>query len=153
MINSGEIKITFPNFGSEVDIFKEYASSLTDNRISYYDKLPREEFIKFLVQHDLYLSNSETDSSPVSLIEAMGLGLIPICADIPGIKEWLKEENGYIYQSDDADDLVSIINSLQSKKDIINNMADKNIKMVVNYGIYEENISALINCFRQVTKK
>jgi glycosyltransferase involved in cell wall biosynthesis len=94
-----------------------------------------------MAQHDICLSAARSDSSPVSVIEAMALGVIPIAADIPGVREWLTDQSGYLYPEDDSDALRAIIESLLDSQDDHTTMRKTNLEKVKSEAIFEQNIS------------
>ncbi len=147
-IKSGEIKITFPSWGSQFSSFKQKAESISKENISFYEKINRKDYLKFFASHDLYLSNAQTDSSPVSLIEAMALGLIPITADIEGVKEWLGDKNGFRFKENTPSDLQKIIAEIINSCDLYEYMRKMNLGRVKEKGLFEKNIKAHIEILR-----
>jgi glycosyltransferase involved in cell wall biosynthesis len=152
LINEGKLSITFPRFGSLTDEFIHLAGTMVDDRYQTYTPLPREEYLKLAASHDVYLSSALSDSSPVSMIEAMGLGLIPIAANIPGVREWLNPDTGYLYESFSGEDLRSVIQGLISREDNHTVMRKKNMKMVLDRGVFEENITETINIMKSLVR-
>ena len=58
---------------------------------------------ELLKQHDLYLLASEFEGLPLSLIEAMGAGLVPVVSQLPsGIPEVVDAGNGMLVPPDDV---------------------------------------------------
>jgi glycosyltransferase involved in cell wall biosynthesis len=56
-----------------------------------------------LKQHDLYLLTSDYEGLPLSLLEAMGAGLVPVVSDLPsGIPEVVDAGNGMLVPVDDV---------------------------------------------------
>ena len=52
---------------------------------------------RLLRRCDIYISLSTSDSTSVSLLEAMASGLFPIVSDIKGNREWIRDgENGFL---------------------------------------------------------
>jgi glycosyltransferase involved in cell wall biosynthesis len=141
LVCEGKIKITFTNFGSLAEDFRRQAQVLAPEGLRFYDKMPREAFLSFMASHDVYLSASTTDSSPASLIEAMALGLLPIAADIPGVREWLNSESGYLFKQHDSEDLRNLIIRLLRKQDTHEEMRKKNFARVKQEAVFEENIA------------
>jgi glycosyltransferase involved in cell wall biosynthesis len=66
-----------------------------------------------LQAHDVYVSASLSDTTSVSLLEAMACGLFPIVTDIPANHEWITDgENGRVVPPGEATKLaVTIIDS------------------------------------------
>jgi glycosyltransferase involved in cell wall biosynthesis len=49
---------------------------------------------EWLGRADLYLSASLSDSTSVSLLEAMASGAVPVVTDIEGNREWVRDGEG-----------------------------------------------------------
>lgn len=66
-----------------------------------------------LQAHDVYVSASLSDTTSVSLLEAMACGLFPVVTDIPANREWIADgENGRVVPPGEATKLaVAIIDS------------------------------------------
>ena len=152
LIEKGNIRITFPSFGIDAPSFRNLVSSISGEGIRLYDRQPREQFLEFMAEHDIYLSASRSDSSPASLIEAMALGLFPIAADIQGVREWLTDENGRLYPQDDEQALRSIISELVEQKDDFGAVRQANLGRVRKDAIFENNVAAQIEIMRKLAE-
>lgn len=141
LVHNEQIQLTFPRFGSMTGIFEEESAVLVGDRLRLYDVLRREQFIQLMAQHDVCLSAARSDSSPVSVIEAMALGVIPVAADIPGVREWLTDQSGFLYPQDDTRALRQIIETLATDSNDHGDMRRANFDRVQNQAIFEENIS------------
>jgi glycosyltransferase involved in cell wall biosynthesis len=54
------------------------------------------ELPKIIRNHDIYLLASNNEGGPLTLLESMALGLVPVCGDIPClIQEVITTENGF----------------------------------------------------------
>jgi len=141
LVRAGTVEITFTNFGSLAESFRRQTQAVTGRGVRFYDKMLRSEFLPFMAKHDVYLSASTTDSSPVSLIEAMALGLLPIAADIPGVREWLDAESGYLFKQHDPEALRTLVIRLLEEKDPHEPMRKKNLARVKQKALFEENVA------------
>lgn len=141
LVCEGRIEITFTNFGGLAEDFRRQAHILAPGGLQFYDKMRREAFLPFMANHDVYLSASTTDSSPASLIEAMALGLLPIAADIPGVREWLSPQSGYLFKQHVSEDLRNLIIRLLRKQDTHEEMRKKNLARVKQKAVFEENVA------------
>ena len=150
LINSGKVELTFPSFGSLSGHFRMNAATIVDDRLKFYEKQPRHQFMRLMAEQDVYLSGALSDSSPASLIEAMGLGLIPIAADIPGVREWLGPDNGYVYDVYGAGQLLEIMTSLVERKDDHHTMRENNLNRVKQMAVYEDNVASTIEVMHQL---
>ncbi|MFH1688507.1 MAG: glycosyltransferase [bacterium] len=144
LLDSHAIEISFPDFGPTVEDFRRLIHDAGISNVRLYPRLGRAGFVRFAVEHDLYLSASRSDSSPASLIEAMGLGLIPVAADIPGVREWLGPGSGLLFAQDDAEALVSLIQGLIRNNDCCRSLRQANRERVHREAIFEDNVAATI---------
>lgn len=145
LVNRGLVEIAFPQWGSLSGHFRLHARSFIGDRLRIYKKLPRSKFLQFMAQHDLYLSSALSDSSPASLIEAMGLGLLPIAADIPGVREWLRDnKNGLLYEPYSAQALHDIVEQLVINDNPMAKWREANAARVEKEAIFENTVAELI---------
>jgi glycosyltransferase involved in cell wall biosynthesis len=153
LVREGKVEITFTNFGDLANEFRRRAHDITgDKGVRFYDEMPRGKFLSFMAEHDLYLSAATTDSSPVSLIEAMALGLLPIVADIPGVREWLTSESGYLFRQHDPEALLTLISNLLERQDLHDEMRRKNLERVKREAIFENNVGDEISIMKKLAK-
>ena len=150
LVNGGMVQLTFPDFGGRVDEFKSEASHLVASGIKYYAKLPRSEYLQFAAKHDVYLTASLSDSSPASMLEAMGLGLIPAAGDIPGVREWIAPDSGFLYSLSSGSELRNIVVRLLRSEVDVAAMRRMNLDLVRRKAIYEDNIGETIAIMREL---
>ncbi|MEA2031431.1 MAG: glycosyltransferase [candidate division Zixibacteria bacterium] len=153
LLEDGQVEITFPNSGSLLPEFRKLASTISKDRIHYYDRMHRKEFVPFMASFDVCLSAAVSDSSPTILIEAMALGLIPIAADIPGVREWLNSDSGYLFDLNDSSSLQVVINEIVKRADSHENMRHRNLEEVRQRGIFEDNMRLHIELMRQLVSE
>jgi glycosyltransferase involved in cell wall biosynthesis len=153
LIVEGRVEVTFPGFGSVIDSFRKETEQLVGDRLRFYQKMPRAEFLEFMAGHDIYLSASKSDSSPASLIEAMALGLPPVAADIPGVREWLTPQSGFLFRQDDRGHLQSIITDLATGGDMHRPMREANLEMVKSRAIFEDNVAEQIRLMQSLVNR
>lgn len=100
--------------GSQTAKLKENAAdrNLTE-QITWPGKLDRAGYLKSLERADIYVSPARSDSTSVSLLEAMATGLAVVVPDIPGNREWVtSDQNGLLYAPGDAKALASALQTL-----------------------------------------
>lgn len=153
LINLGLVEIVFPEAGSLSGHFRLHARSLIGDRLRIYKRLPRSKFMAFMAQHDIYLSGALSDSSPASLIEAMGLGLLPVVADIPGVREWVAPTNGYLFEQFNAGALYSLVAGLADGDDPKVEWRRANAERVEEQAIFENNIATMIDVMEAVVAR
>lgn len=153
LLSDGRVQLTFPSFGVDAAKFRNLISSMPGDSVHLYDRKPRDQFLPFMAEHDVYLSASRSDSSPASLIEAMALGLYPIAADIPGVREWLSDDNGRLYPQDNKEALRSIISELAAQCDAFDAVRRANLERVRKDAIFENNVAAQIEIMRKLAAR
>ena len=63
-----------------------------DGRTSFYGQIPHQEILRWLIDKDIIINASESEGSPVSVIEAMMMGVIPLVRNWPGAEEFYPSE-------------------------------------------------------------
>jgi glycosyltransferase involved in cell wall biosynthesis len=72
-------------------------SNSPDQTISFSGQVGYTDIGATLKQHDIYLLASDYEGLPLSLLEAMGYGLVPVVSDLEsGIREVVDESNGIL---------------------------------------------------------
>ena len=73
--------------------------------------LPSEMFSLF-GRTEIYVSITAHDGTPNSLLESMAAGAIPVCGDLPSIREWIDHEsNGFLAAFDDVSEVADALQS------------------------------------------
>lgn len=72
------------------------------SRVRFLGGIPYREVPALLPEHDAYFLCSDYEGLPLSLLEAMGAGLVPVVSDLPsGISEVVDDANGIRVALDD----------------------------------------------------
>ncbi len=153
LLKEKSITLTFPDFGSLFDEFRLELSKLNCPGVTFYKKCEREPFLKMMSEHDVYLSAALSDSSPVSLIESMALGLIPIAAQIPGIQEWSQNSGTFTFTKDSSIELAAIIEKVVTRGASYDPMRLSNLERVKSKALYENNVAARINLMNRLVSQ
>ena len=107
----------------------------------------------FMAGFDVCLSAALSDSSPTILIEAMALGLIPMAADIPGVREWLDKDSGYSFSLEKPEELRRVIEQLIVDDDPHQAMKQRNLEEVRSRGIFENNMKRQVELMQSLVKE
>ncbi|UCG63081.1 MAG: glycosyltransferase [Candidatus Zixiibacteriota bacterium] len=150
LVEKGDVELTFPDFGSCAPAFRSQVGELSGDGVNLYSKLPRAEFLAYLAEHDVYLSASRSDSSPASMIESMALGLIPVAADVEGVREWLTDESGFVFEQDNREELRSVIARIIDDGDTLEGMRRSNFRRVNEEAIFEENVARQVEVMKEL---
>jgi glycosyltransferase involved in cell wall biosynthesis len=82
-----------------------------------------------LPQYDVFLMTSFYEGQPVSLLEAMACGLPSLLSDIPVLRE-VAGDNALYFNIDDPQNLVRLIESIQSGKFNLAELSEKSFERV-----------------------
>lgn len=96
--------------GSYADV-KKYAASL-NVEIEFTGQLPKTEWIALAAAYDIFINTSHFDNTPVSVMEAMALGLPVVTTDVGGIPFLLKHNQEALLVADN--DVVGMVNAIVS---------------------------------------
>ncbi|MCX6833054.1 MAG: glycosyltransferase [candidate division Zixibacteria bacterium] len=101
--------LTLIGSGSLEDNLRALAHSqhLADH-VTFTGALGDEQLFNAYRRSDIYVSTALSDTTSVSLLEAMSQKLYPIVTDIPGTREWLTSDR-YFFRPGDAADLAGKI--------------------------------------------
>lgn len=96
----------------------------------------------------IYVSCSRSDSTSVSLLEAMAAGLAPIVTDIAGNREWIIDQaNGFLFPVDDFRKLADQIADLIQFPQKYEPMRWRNLKIVQERARWTENMQVVSRAF------
>ncbi|WP_417236775.1 glycosyltransferase family 4 protein [Bizionia paragorgiae] len=116
-LQSRGIKARLCMVGPEVDgalaATKRYAETL-DVEVTFTGKLSKAEWISLSDDYNVFINTTNFDNMPVSVIEAMALGLPVVSTNVGGMKYLIQhEETGVLVPPDDAEAFVEAILNLQ----------------------------------------
>ena len=132
--NNRDLKLIIANDGDKKEYLKELVDSLNiSDRVEFVGFLNKEEQENFYKKSQYYISVPTSDSTAVSLLEAMAFGCYPILSNIPANREWILDGcNGSFFNGNMA--LPSVdIDIININQDIIKKRAifSKNIQEFV----------------------
>ena len=75
-----------------------------EHSIEFTGKLSKEEWIKRSVEYDIFINPTSFDNQPVSIIEAMALGLIVVSTNVGGLPYLIENEvDGFLVNKDEVE--------------------------------------------------
>ena len=93
--------------------------TITKDKDNFHYKgiLPNEELHELYFEQDIFIMTSLTEGLPVSFIEAMKTGLVPVVSDIHGgIREIVENnQNGFLCEANNAVEFASAIKKLSGE--------------------------------------
>lgn len=91
---------------------KEYAEK-NDLKINFPGKLKKREWAKISEDYDIFLNTTRIDNTPISVIEAMALGLAVVSTRVGGMDDLICDEvDGILVPSDDESAMFNAIDGL-----------------------------------------
>lgn len=93
--------------------------------VKIYNRVAREDFLKSLAESDVFLMASRLEGCPMSMLEAMSYGAIPIASDGSGAMRWLVThgKDGFICSLKDwPKQALECLVYLERNRDILNIM-------------------------------
>ncbi len=140
--------------GSQEQELRKLASRLkVERNVEFKGYVNREDLEELFQKADLYVSTSLSDSTSVSLLEAMASGLLPVVTDIPGNREWIEDgKNGFLFPPGNyqalAEKIIWIINNFKETE----KLRTENQKIIREKALWEENMKVIENRFLELLK-
>lgn len=140
--------------GSEKASIVKLAENLKiKDKVRFLEKVSRDELLQIFQTADIYISTSLSDSSSVSLLEAMACQLVPIVTDIPGNREWIQDgENGYLVPVDRPEVLGQKIVEVVENFEKYQSWLEKNLVLVKVKANLEENLKKIEQKFLELVR-
>ena len=144
----------FKNFkliiASDGTLFKKVKDLIKINdledTVTLTGRVSHETLKKLLLEAEFYLSASLSDTTSVSLLEALATGCFPIVSNIQGNKEWIQHGiNGLLFQVGSSEDLASKIEIAVSNRDIVSKGVEINKRLIKSFRPFGENLKMMIS--------
>jgi glycosyltransferase involved in cell wall biosynthesis len=150
-----EIRFIVLGSGSQGERLINLAHRLKiEDHIEFKGVVSRQMLEQTYRDSDIYISTSKSDSTSVSLLEAMSLGLIPIVTDIPGNREWIKDlDNGFLFPVSDYANLSQKILSVLDKSPDWQILREKNQAIIGTKAVWENNMKEIEISFLRLIGK
>ena len=93
-----------PDKDGTMKVCRELAETLgVKDRVRFTDRLPKAERIALAAEYDIFINTTNFDNTPVSVIEAMALGLPVVSTNVGGIPFLMEDgQTGLLTPPDDA---------------------------------------------------
>lgn len=91
--------------------------------------LSRQEWVSRSMEYDIFINTTTVDNTPVSVMEAMALGMPIVSTNVGGIPYLIEESrNGLLFESGDIKEMLSAIISLIKNSELASTISDTNRK-------------------------
>jgi glycosyltransferase involved in cell wall biosynthesis len=96
----------------------------------------------------VYVSTSLSDSTSVSLLEAMAAGCLPVVSDIPANREWVRDgETGLLFACGDAPGLAACLRRAAGDAELRRRAALENRRTIAERANWDANMSLVERLF------
>jgi glycosyltransferase involved in cell wall biosynthesis len=96
------VRIIFIDSAHDVALQRSIEHHPLGNRITVTGKRSPAEMLAVFRRAEVSVSITDHDGTPNSLLEAMAAGAVPVCGDLPSIREWVESgKNGFLAPSND----------------------------------------------------
>ena len=122
------------------------------DQVVFIEPLPESRIPDLYCGGSIYLSASLSDSTSVSLLEAMALGLFPVVSDIPGNREWVVHGlNGFLFEPGNAEELAAFLEEAFYRKELRERARALNRALIEERANWEKEVGRLTKAFRELT--
>jgi len=101
-----------------------------DDKVEMLGRVNREDMSNVMSAGDVIFLPSKMEGLAVALIEAMGMGLVPVVTNVGGHREIVKEGSGCLLDRDDEDGMLECLTNLAVDSDARKHMSE-NAKDIV----------------------
>ena len=139
------VKFVIVGEGSQKHRLIKFTRDLNvEKYVEFKGELSRKDLLDCYKASDIYVSTSLSDSTSVSLLEAMAFGLIPIVTGIPGNREWIEDKkNGFLFPISDQEALAKQIVYVMNEFTDWIDFREKNVSLIRQKAIWEDNMKVV----------
>jgi glycosyltransferase involved in cell wall biosynthesis len=116
---------TIQGTGSEENYLRHaLAAEMREGTVRFSAPVPHEVLPSVVRAHDIYILTSTNEGGPLTLLESMALGLVPVCGDIPAlVQDVVTFDNGFRVPRADADAYAERISKLDADRNLLERMS------------------------------
>jgi len=104
-----ELCMVGPEKDGSLQKCRAYAEK-NDLKVIFTGKLKKKEWAKVSADYDIFLNSTNIDNTPISVIEAMALGLVIVSTDVGGMKDLIDDKiNGILVPWKDEKSMVNAV--------------------------------------------
>jgi len=155
---NSNLHLTLKGEGPDEQIIRDLVSSLgISDVVSFKKKTEYSEVPKDYQNADIFVTTSRSDGTPVSILEAMAIGLPCIATSVGGIPEWIVDQkSGLLINPGSSENVADSILKLTKDPSFCNQLGIAARKTIVERGQWkilmaqaEKDYQALIKTYRQ----
>jgi len=122
-------------------------------RVTFAGRLEPSAIAGELKKADIYVSTSTSDSTSVSLLEAMACGAVPVVTDLEANREWIRDGvSGLLFRPRDEDGLTAAMLGLYEDRVMAASMRKEAAAAVAEKGLWLPNMERAEMEFRRLVE-
>ena len=139
--------------GPEAQLLRDRAAALgLGERVRFLGRLEADAIARILGDADYYLSTSHSDTTSISLLEAMSAGAYPVVTDLPANREWVGEETAEIFPAGDATALAAALRHARARGEGIERARRSSRRRVEETGSREAAMDRVAERYRELLR-
>ena len=128
-----ELNVAFIGDGELFEQMKELAIKSNASFIEFMGSMPNPGLV--LVDSKIIALGSRFEANPLSLLEGMAAGCVAVSSDVGGIRNIIKEENGFLFKLEDDDAFIDIVSNILNNIDKYQVMSEINKTYSLNFSM------------------
>lgn len=123
-------------------------------RVRLVGDMPYSQVPDLYALADVVVSVPSSDATPMSVLEAMACGVIPVVSDLPSLREWITDgDNGYLVPIRDRDTLAARIIDVLNAGEALNDARRRNRRMIMDRADQGQNMRAMEACYAELVER
>ncbi|MGI9551754.1 MAG: glycosyltransferase family 4 protein, partial [Aurantibacter sp.] len=128
------IKLNIAGTGNELERVKDYVNRQGIREVNFLGWVDDEDKLKVLGEADIFVLASYSEGMPISVLEAMAMGLPVVTTNVGGVKDFFEDgQMGYKVEIGDSGDLKEKLEKLLSNDDLCKRMGNFNKHYALNH--------------------
>jgi glycosyltransferase involved in cell wall biosynthesis len=159
-----DVRFVFLGSGPQEEELRRLATTLkVEDTCLFIGSIQHKDIFEFLGISDVFVSLAASDSTPVSLLEAMACGVPPVVSDLPSIREWIRDgwngslipiqrqvgKNNFIWRVDHLAFVDAVIRLLKDKA-LRDTFKERNYQIVARRGDAKVNMEKMESLYREL---
>lgn len=124
-----QLSMVGPFKDDSIDQCKAYAKQY-NLAVTFMGGMSKEEWMAYAKNFDIFINTTNVDNTPVSVIEAMALGLPVVTTNVGGIPYLLKEDEAMLVPPDNIEAMANAIRELLKSPDKVEKLSFQGRKKV-----------------------
>lgn len=111
----------------------------------------RDDALRLASEFDVFLIPSEFEGLPISILEAMHLGIPVVGSNVGGIPELVQHgKTGYVVEKGNIEEFVDRVGTLLEKPSILDNMSEESVRLATSQFSTERMVNEYDQLYRSI---